>query len=238
MPRERLTLLLLMILAHTGWCHRDTTLFTSGVYNNPAFECSSYCMYSVNANKNLDSQCDGTSTLGANGGCLKCDETLFRQVNDQCIPHNYTGEILRHNEDTSGAAYRLGWRNLDRPVNNPTQFDNTHTTLSIPLPDAHFAVRIRFSIFMFNFDDDDYYYPLGYTLDQTDFSYSQSLRGYWSSRDIITSELMPHSTDTLSITFRNLNNSYPRKTRVTLPLSMVIAAVSGPISPPMVSGHV
>lgn len=76
----------------------------------------------------------------------------------------------------------------------------------------HFAVRIRFGIYLINNQRSTYYYPLYYGLDTSIYSYSQVNLNYYSCWDIINSPLKAHFNTSLTISFSNNNQSLPVNT--------------------------
>ena len=74
---------------------------------------------------------------------------------------------------------------------------------------SHFAVRIRFSVYLWRWTHDTYIYPLRYSIDEKGYTYNQTLDKYWSTYDIITSGLQDHTNTQVSISFRLLSSAFP-----------------------------
>ena len=83
----------------------------------------------------------------------------------------------------------------------------SQTVTGIP---AHYAVRIRFGIYMINNDDTSYIYPLVYTIDTHFFTHDPSKQAYYSCYDIITSPQVPHYNTTLNVTWKNNDSTTPK----------------------------
>jgi hypothetical protein len=75
---------------------------------------------------------------------------------------------------------------------------------------AHYAVRVRFSIYMINNDDTAYTYPLIYTVDTNFYKYDPNSQAYFACGDIITTPLIPHFATTLNLTWMNNNSATPK----------------------------
>jgi len=79
----------------------------------------------------------------------------------------------------------------------------------ITTTDPHYAVRIRFSVYLHKYEHPDYEYPLSYSLDSSTFSYIQSLDKYFNYYDIITSEQVSHRASSLTVSFINMKKGAP-----------------------------
>lgn len=106
---------------------------------------------------------------------------------------------------TYSGTYQLGFIG----TSNTGNFHLRQTVVSLK---PHYAVRIRFGIYLMNNQRDNYYYPLSYSLDLISYSYTQNNVGYFSCYDIVNSPLQSHFIDTLSVTFVNTNQSDPDNT--------------------------
>jgi hypothetical protein len=175
------------LLLGAGECLRTSTspLMQISVINPPSFLCSAYCSYEINSNYNLVSMCGQTYTSG-NGYCNKCDPLLFREVSPGlgagtvfCIPHLYNSE----NGIYAGTLdYQFGYYS----DTSGSSWINTNLYPATGLS-PHYAIRIRFGVYLYHFDHPDYIYPLEYSIDGNSAIYNQTLDKYWSPYDIITS---------------------------------------------------
>lgn len=67
----------------------------------------------------------------------------------------------------------------------------------------HYAVRIRFSIYLYRYELTNYYYPLNYSMDNSTYTYNQNKLSYFSCNDIVTSPLQPHFHPNLTVSWIN-----------------------------------
>ena len=73
---------------------------------------------------------------------------------------------------------------------------------------AHYAVRIKFSIYMHKYYT--YYdYPLNYSMDEKTYRYDQNRLNYWSCYDIVTSPLQQHFNNSLTVGWTNTDSTLP-----------------------------
>jgi len=186
-------------------------------HTDPNFHCSSFCKYLTDGSGNLVPMCNNNlAGVNGNGQCTDCDELLFRKIPPtggtyNCTAHNYNGEYLEVSQDLTASGYYLGYYTDTSAtwINLKTWSASLNGGITLP---PHFAVRIRFGIYLYNYLQTIYNYPLSYSLDETVYTYDQTLYDYWSSYDIITSPTQLHSAPNLTVTFRSLNNSYPVNT--------------------------
>lgn len=103
-------------------------------------------------------------------------------------------------------SYQLGYTTSgwDYSVlsNYNTKWVNNYQYTYATLP-AHYALRVRFSVYLYRYDIANYIYPLYYSIDSETFLYNQTLDKYWSEYDIITSSLINHTSTTVTLSFRN-----------------------------------
>jgi len=186
--------------------------------------CPSFCTYQVQSNNTLKPMCSAGLTVYDTGGCTACDPQFFNLTGNFCIPHllnnEYKQQYYNFFQSISAGAYssyRLGWYNAAIPSGSSAitaskslpNFRNMATyTVTTPLP--HYAVRIRFSIYMYRNDISSYYYPINYSMDETMYTYDPSATPYWTCNDIVTSPLQTHYGANLTVNWMNANTTnYP-----------------------------
>ena len=185
--------------------------------------CPSYCTYGVNSATNkLEPKCsagiNGSYAI-EKGGCTDCDPLFFTFTGGTyCIPHGLRNEYKAFYQDfTNLNGYRLGWYNSGTLIpttyaTSSSDFDNLKT-YQVPGLAAHYAVRIRFSVFMYRNEYSGYKYPLEYGMDGTIYSYDIQSKSYWGCYDIVTSSSLTHYSSTLVVTWRITETSvYPENT--------------------------
>jgi hypothetical protein len=160
-------------------------------------------MYEINTNYNLNSLCTQPFSINnvvGNGYCSKCDPLLFRAVPGlsattfYCIPHLYNSE----NATYSNSALNINLGYFSDFSATTWIGSSAFTYSSIP---PHYALRVRFGIYLYRYDISQYIYPFEYNIDGTSFKYSQTLTKYWSLYDIVTSSQMKHSDSQVTLTF-------------------------------------
>lgn len=104
----------------------------------------------------------------------------------------------------------IGWygSNSNGVAYNPRRTD----VISIVSNVAHYAVRIKFGIYLYYYDYVSYYYPLNYSIDGTTYRYDQSKENYWSCYDIVTSPQQAHYDASLTVGWAITDNSLPYNT--------------------------
>lgn len=157
--------------------------------NPPNWICSSYCMYEINSTYNYVSQCSQSyNGVRGDGYCLKCDPLFFRAVAGPnlfyCIPHLYNGES---DFFFSAVNIQLGYFDANNVAVNKFVRSSVLMFPTIPAIPSHYALRVRFGVYLHLFNYDVYAYPLEYNIDDKAFQYNQVLDKYWSPYDIITS---------------------------------------------------
>lgn len=95
---------------------------------------------------------------------------------------------------------RLGW------YTGTTNADNIEARYLVTGIPAHYAIRIRFGVYLINYQE-NYYYPLRYTMDTTTYTYTQTSESYFSCWDIITSPKIGHFGTNLTVTWLNTNTT-------------------------------
>jgi hypothetical protein len=165
--------------------------------------CTAYCGYSISG-YTLSQNCGGFETN--NGGCTSCDGSIFELISGYCIPHLRNSEAKHQYFYLGGSTYQLGFRSGGR--NTITSNNNLATVLSSGIP-AHYAVRIKFGIYMLSNFELFYTYPLEYSLDTTKYGYNNADSDYFTCYDVVTSPLQAHFNSTLTVNWLNANSGLP-----------------------------
>jgi hypothetical protein len=188
---------------------------------SPLFLCSAFCMYEINPTTlDLVSLCSQDYNVAnpevfGNGYCTKCDPLLFRAVLNTvttntyyCIPHEYNSESTI-TTDNKIWDIPLGYY----IAASPRSWTGTYSTIVSTLR-PHYAIRVRFSIYMYMYYQAVYDYPLQYNMDSTVYNYHQVLDKYWSPYDIITSSQQKHTDNQVTLTFSLKDSNYGLNTDI------------------------
>lgn len=73
----------------------------------------------------------------------------------------------------------VGRNKLGHSLGTTTNYNNLYQPVTLTTV-YHYAVRIRFGIYLINNQKANYYYPLRYSMDGVSYSYDQTTLNYYS----------------------------------------------------------